>query len=118
MLHIVPSCGSLISMYTVIRTQGVFFLRPEKTWRPIVTVALVDTAHPPYEVLLGCDGQNPNTKVPFTLYDVDESTQLAISISDRGCGPSSTVCGRTGSTRPIAHSSSSQSSTAKVNTDT
>ena len=45
-----------------------------------MTVALVDNSHPPYEVLLGCDGQNPNTKVPFVLHDVDETTQLAITI--------------------------------------
>ncbi|KAJ3541933.1 hypothetical protein NM688_g6024 [Phlebia brevispora] len=65
---------------TVIRTQGVLFLRPEKSWRPIVSVTLVDRAHPPYEVVLGTDGQNPNLKMPFVLYDVDEATRLDIRI--------------------------------------
>lgn len=54
-------------MTAVVRTQGVLFLRPEKSWRPIVTVTIVETGQT-LETILGCDGQNPNLKVPHTLY--------------------------------------------------
>jgi len=39
-------------------------LRPEKAWRPVVTVVF-DQQH--HEVVLGSDGQNPNLKRPFYL---------------------------------------------------
>lgn len=41
-------------------------LRPEKAWRPIVTLE-VDNQHT-YETILGTDGQNPNLKELFHLY--------------------------------------------------
>ncbi|KAF7791086.1 hypothetical protein EIP86_002047 [Pleurotus ostreatoroseus] len=65
---------------TVVRTHGVLFLRPEKSWRPIVTITLEDSVHMPYELMLGCDGQNPNLKMPFVLNDVDESSRLDIKL--------------------------------------
>jgi hypothetical protein len=40
-------------------------MRPEKSWRPIVTVE-VDNHHA-YEIVLGADGQNPNLKDTFHL---------------------------------------------------
>ena len=40
-------------------------MRPEKSWRPIVTVE-VDKHHS-YEFFMGCDGQNPNHKDIFRL---------------------------------------------------
>lgn len=49
----------------VVRTRGLVFVRPEKSWRPIVTISVVqgkDEHGPSHEVALGCDGQNPNLK--------------------------------------------------------
>ncbi|KIJ60040.1 hypothetical protein HYDPIDRAFT_170453 [Hydnomerulius pinastri MD-312] len=40
-------------------------LRMEKSWRPIVTVAVGD--HQCCELILACDGQNPNLKQSFKL---------------------------------------------------
>ena len=56
------------------------FLRPEKSWRPIVSIALANTSQAPYEVMLGCDGQNPNLRIPFALNGVDETTRLDITV--------------------------------------
>ncbi|KAH9914722.1 hypothetical protein B0H21DRAFT_828294 [Amylocystis lapponica] len=64
---------------TVVRTQGLMFIRPEKSWRPIVSVVLTDTQQT-YETILGCDGQNPNLKSPIVLRDVDRSTRLDIRV--------------------------------------
>lgn len=50
---------------SVIRSQGLGPLRPEKGWRPIVTVVF-DQQH--HEIVLGSDGQNPNQKRPFYLW--------------------------------------------------
>jgi hypothetical protein len=60
--------GRLESSYscliTVIRSQGLGPLRPEKAWRPIVTVTF---DHQHHEIVLGSDGQNPNLKRSFYL---------------------------------------------------
>lgn len=50
---------------TVIRAQGYEPLRPEKSWRPIVSVVVDE--HQCHEVNLGSDGQNPNLKERFIL---------------------------------------------------
>lgn len=50
---------------TVVRAQGYQPLRPEKSWRPIVSVVVDD--HQSYEVNLGCDGRNPNLKERFIM---------------------------------------------------
>ncbi|KAG5639065.1 hypothetical protein H0H81_007323 [Sphagnurus paluster] len=42
-------------------------MRPEKSWRPIVTVE-VDKQHC-HETIMGIDGQNPNQKERFYLHD-------------------------------------------------
>ncbi|KAI0077437.1 hypothetical protein K474DRAFT_1707316 [Panus rudis PR-1116 ss-1] len=63
---------------TVIRTQGILFLRPEKSWRPIVSVSV--DGNSPQEVVLGCDGQNPNLKTPFVLRDVDCNSRIDIKV--------------------------------------
>jgi hypothetical protein len=44
----------------VLRSQNFGMLRPEKSWRPIITLE-VDGQHK-HEVMLGTDGQNPNQK--------------------------------------------------------
>lgn len=41
-------------------------MRPEKAWRPIVTVEVDNQCT--YETILGIDGQNPNLKELFQLY--------------------------------------------------
>jgi hypothetical protein len=52
-------------LLTIIRSEGTHALRPERGWRPIVTVDV--DHHPQHEVQLGSDGQNPNLKLPFRL---------------------------------------------------
>ncbi|KAH9830513.1 uncharacterized protein C8Q71DRAFT_368996 [Rhodofomes roseus] len=64
---------------TIIRTQGLLFVRPEKSWRPVVCVDVVDRPQQ-HEVALGCDGQNPNTKIPLTLHHVHHRSKLDIKI--------------------------------------
>lgn len=64
---------------TIVRTQGLLFIRPAKSWRPVVSVGIVDP-HQTYEVSLGSDGQNPNLQKPFVLRDVDHSSQLDIQV--------------------------------------
>lgn len=56
---------SHLPCYIVIRAQGLRLMRPEKAWRPIVTVE-VDRMTA-YEMVLGVDGQNPNLKQGFRL---------------------------------------------------
>ena len=51
---------------TVVRTQGMRLMRPEKSWRPIVTVEV--DKHQAHETVLGTDGQNPNLKETLYLY--------------------------------------------------
>ncbi|CCL99059.1 uncharacterized protein FIBRA_01070 [Fibroporia radiculosa] len=64
---------------TVVRTQGLLFIRPDKSWQPIVSVAVVDPQQS-HEVVLGCDGQNPNQKAPFTLRGVDHTSFLDVKL--------------------------------------
>ncbi|KAG1772588.1 hypothetical protein EV702DRAFT_1133410 [Suillus placidus] len=63
---------------TVIRAQGYQPLRPEKSWRPIVSV-VVDK-HQSYEVNLGCDGQNPNLRERFMMQGTDSRSQVDINV--------------------------------------
>ena len=46
--------------FPVLRSQNLGILRPEKSWRPIVTME-VDGQHK-HEIVLGVDGQNPNQR--------------------------------------------------------
>jgi hypothetical protein len=52
----------------VLRSQNLGTLRPEKSWRPIVTLE-VDGQHK-HEIMLGVDGQNPNQREIMLLYVV------------------------------------------------
>lgn len=57
----------------VIRTRGLLFVRPEKSWRPIVTISVQDDGHDhglPHEIVLGSDGQNPNLKSVIQMWVV------------------------------------------------
>ncbi|PSR72064.1 hypothetical protein PHLCEN_2v12045 [Hermanssonia centrifuga] len=65
---------------TIVRMQGIQFIRPAKSWRPIVSVTMVDREQTLPETVLGCDGQNPNLKIPISLHDVDETTRLDIKV--------------------------------------
>jgi len=49
----------------VVLLEGLKLLRPEKAWRPIITVE-VDRHHA-HETVLGVDGQNVNQKESFKL---------------------------------------------------
>ena len=49
----------------VVLLEGLRLMRPEKAWRPIVTVE-VDRHHT-HETTLGADGQNVNQKEVFGL---------------------------------------------------
>jgi len=57
MSHILPP---------VLRSQNLGMLRPERSWRPIITLE-VDGQHK-HEVMLGVDGQNPNQREIMLLY--------------------------------------------------
>lgn len=65
-------------MITVIRAQGYRSLRPEKSWRPIISVAV--DQHQCYEVNLGCDGQNPNLRERFMMRCADGRSQVDINV--------------------------------------
>ncbi|KAJ8596561.1 hypothetical protein M405DRAFT_856326 [Rhizopogon salebrosus TDB-379] len=65
-------------VFTIIRARGYQPLRPEKSWRPIVSVVVDEHSH--YEVNLGCDGQNPNLKERFVMRDADGRSQVNISV--------------------------------------
>ncbi|KAH9988208.1 hypothetical protein BJV77DRAFT_1022843 [Russula vinacea] len=45
---------------TVLRSQNLGMLRPEKSWRPIVTLEV--DGQRKHEIVLGVDGQNPNQR--------------------------------------------------------
>ncbi|KAG1806104.1 uncharacterized protein BJ212DRAFT_1389562 [Suillus subaureus] len=63
---------------TVIRAQGYQPLRPEKSWRPIVSVVVDQHQH--YEVNLGCDGQNPNLRERFIMRGADGHSRVDIDV--------------------------------------
>ncbi|KAH7906824.1 hypothetical protein BJ138DRAFT_1071217 [Hygrophoropsis aurantiaca] len=68
--------------FTVIRAQGLQYLRPEKLpWRPIVSFVVDE--HQCHELNLGCDGQNPNLKQPFILKDITGSSRIMINVFHR-----------------------------------
>ena len=59
------------------RLEGMRFIRPERSWRPIVTVEI--DKHSSYETILGVDGQNINQKETFSLCVVVSPFQLKVS---------------------------------------
>ncbi|KIL71154.1 hypothetical protein M378DRAFT_154629 [Amanita muscaria Koide BX008] len=63
---------------TAIRIQGLRLMRPDRSWRPIITVE-VDKHHA-YEFSMGTDGQNPNLKDIFRFNDANPSSVLDIKI--------------------------------------
>ncbi|KAH9025237.1 hypothetical protein EDB85DRAFT_1893977 [Lactarius pseudohatsudake] len=77
-----------ISLYTarfyvpplrlVLRSQNMGMLRPEKSWRPIITLE-VDGQHK-HEVMLGVDGQNPNQRDIVLLHHAHYQTQLKLDV--------------------------------------
>ena len=60
----------------MIRLEGVRFIRPGRSWRPIVTVEI--DKHSSYETILGVDGQNINQKETFSLCVVVYSVSLQL----------------------------------------
>ncbi|KAJ7739083.1 hypothetical protein DFH07DRAFT_840687 [Mycena maculata] len=68
-------------MCTVVRAHGLRFMRPEKSWRPIVIVELDN--HPQHETVLGSDGQNINLKDSFHLPDATFTSRVEIKVFHR-----------------------------------
>ncbi|KAF6750562.1 hypothetical protein DFP72DRAFT_910541 [Ephemerocybe angulata] len=66
---------------TVVRAQGLRLMRPEKSWRPIVTVEVDKQSR--HETVLGVDGQNPNLKALFRFYDVKPTSTLDMKVWHR-----------------------------------
>lgn len=61
-----PFQDLLIDIFlTVIRLEGMRLMRPERSWRPIVTFKI--DQHIEHETILGVDGQNINQKEVFSL---------------------------------------------------
>ncbi|TCD59964.1 hypothetical protein EIP91_011005 [Steccherinum ochraceum] len=73
---------------TVVRTQGIQFIRAEKSCRPIVSVKIINAGHTDgtHEVLLGPDGRSVNLKSPFVLREVDLDTYLDIAVEHKPAG--------------------------------
>ncbi|KAH7910097.1 hypothetical protein BJ138DRAFT_1065884 [Hygrophoropsis aurantiaca] len=66
---------------SLIRAQGLQYLRPEKLpWRPIVNLVVDEHPSQCHELSLGCDGQNPNLKQPFILKDITGNSRIMISV--------------------------------------
>ncbi|KAH9984057.1 hypothetical protein BJV74DRAFT_588688 [Russula compacta] len=63
---------------TVLRSQNLGTLRPEKSWRPIVTLE-VDGQHK-HEIILGVDGQNPNQREIMLLHHAHRQTQIKLDV--------------------------------------
>ncbi|KAK7005795.1 hypothetical protein R3P38DRAFT_3039633 [Favolaschia claudopus] len=61
-----------------VRAYGMHLMRPEKSWRPIVTVEVDKTLR--HETVLGSDGQNINLKDCFYLPEATISSQVEIKI--------------------------------------
>ncbi|KAJ2913982.1 hypothetical protein MD484_g6415, partial [Candolleomyces efflorescens] len=66
---------------TIIRAHGLRLMRPEKAWRPIVTLEVDKQSR--HEAVLGVDGQNPNLKQCFRFYDVKQTSTVSMHIWHR-----------------------------------
>ena len=66
----------VLHLRPVLRSQNMGILRPERSWRPIITLE-VDGQHK-HEVMLGVDGQNPNQRDTTLLYAPPSSSWLVI----------------------------------------
>ncbi|KAN0136066.1 hypothetical protein V8E53_006227 [Lactarius tabidus] len=64
--------------FTVLRSQNMSMMRPEKSWRPIITLE-VDGQHK-HEVILGVDGQNPNQRETTLLHHAHHRTQIKLDV--------------------------------------
>ncbi|GLB43811.1 hypothetical protein LshimejAT787_1403230 [Lyophyllum shimeji] len=67
--------------FTVVRAHGLRLMRPEKSWRPIITVD-VDKHHR-HETTLGVDGQNPNQKERFYIHQASADSLVEIHVWHR-----------------------------------
>ncbi|KAJ8701733.1 hypothetical protein PTI98_000490 [Pleurotus ostreatus] len=65
----------------VIKVQGLSFMRSEKSWRPIVSVEI--DQHHRHEVVLGCDGQNPNLKSQFLVHGAHPGSTVEVKVWHR-----------------------------------
>ncbi|VDC04218.1 unnamed protein product [Peniophora sp. CBMAI 1063] len=76
----------------VLRATQWQHLRPEKAWRPIISLALDApsfSASNAHDLLLGADGQNPNLRIPAVLPpDTHRRSTLVLSVHYQASGKS------------------------------
>ncbi|KAF7297129.1 hypothetical protein MIND_00945800 [Mycena indigotica] len=68
---------------TIVRAHGLQLMRPERSWRPIVTIEVDKTGALFHETVLGSDGQNVNMKDVFRLHGADLASQVDVKIFHR-----------------------------------
>ncbi|KAH8828091.1 hypothetical protein DL96DRAFT_1555608 [Flagelloscypha sp. PMI_526] len=61
----------------VTRLCGQSYMRPEKAWRPVLTI---DAGHVHHEVVLGVKGENPNMKQTISLHDPTVKTPILFQV--------------------------------------
>ncbi|KAJ7223184.1 hypothetical protein GGX14DRAFT_657594 [Mycena pura] len=66
---------------TVVRAHGLHLMRPERSWRPIVTVEVDNLQQ--HETVLGCDGQNVNLKASFRLHGASFTSKVDVKVFHR-----------------------------------
>ncbi|KAH9046995.1 hypothetical protein EDB83DRAFT_2404287 [Lactarius deliciosus] len=79
-----------VHWYQLLRSQNMGVLRPEKSWRPIITLE-VDGQHK-HEVVLGVDGQNPNQRDIILLYHAHHQTQIRLDVWHKSQSKRSRKC--------------------------
>nr|GAT50271.1 predicted protein [Mycena chlorophos] len=63
---------------TVVRVHGMQLMRPERSWRPIVTIEVDD--HALTETLLGSDGQNVNLRDVRQLHGASGMSRIEVKV--------------------------------------
>ncbi|KAG6915177.1 hypothetical protein DXG01_012861, partial [Tephrocybe rancida] len=63
---------------TIVRTQGMRFMRPERSWRPIIIVAI--DKYQSHEIVMGVDGQNPDLKQHLEVHPVQMTSQVNVQV--------------------------------------
>ncbi|KAL1730760.1 hypothetical protein EV714DRAFT_283855 [Schizophyllum commune] len=69
--------------FTVVRGEGFKGLRPEKKWKPIVTLDVDQLSGGHRETVLGCDGQNPNLKELLRIAGATMKSKVEIQVWHR-----------------------------------
>ncbi|TRM67098.1 hypothetical protein BD626DRAFT_484742 [Schizophyllum amplum] len=69
--------------FTVVRAEGLKTLRPEKKWKPIITLDVDQLSGGHRETVLGCDGQNPNLKELLHISGATMKSKVEIQVWHR-----------------------------------